>query len=368
MKSEKAIKAKQNLKAYAAKVSKELEKYLANEVEDVFGVSAKEKKLAEILLEHIKSHNTSSGKRLRASFVYYGYRLLDNTKDNELTRASMSVELVHTGLLMLDDFMDQDNLRRGQLTTHEYFKKFHESEGHRGDAKHFGEVIAVNAGLIAISKGYSILANAKFDEEKKNKCLDRLFEGIANTTIGQSFDILLEAEGNAKEQDILDLHLAKTAIYTYENPLHVGAVLAGATAKDLDILSDYALPGGIAFQLQDDILGLFGNEAKTGKSAHSDLKQGKMTLLMIKAFENASGIQKGALKRIWGNKKLTNKDAEIARRIVIETGSLDYSKKIALDWATKAQSAIPAMRLRSWNEEAVDYLDGIAQYMIERDL
>ncbi len=103
------------------------------------------------------------------------------------------------------------------------------------------------------------------------------------------------------EKDVTDIHHGKTSIYTYENPLHIGAILAGASTNDLELLSKYAIPGGIAFQIQDDILGLFGNTEKTGKPAHSDLRQGKMTLLIIKALEKANPNQKSKLLKLWVN-------------------------------------------------------------------
>jgi len=160
--------------------------------------------------------------------------------------------------------------------------------------------------------------------------------------------------------------LAKTAIYTYENPLHIGAILAGTNKDKLELLSKYALPGGIAFQLQDDILGLFGTPEETGKPNFSDLRQGKMSLLILKALEEASIDQKRVIAKAWGNDKVSKNQAEAVRKIVVETGSLDYSRRIAIKWARKAQLAIPEMVKRGWNKNSINYLDGIAQYMVER--
>jgi geranylgeranyl diphosphate synthase type I len=137
---------------------------------------------------------------------------------------------------------------------------------------------------------------------------------------------------------------------------------------DWVLLTRYAEPGGIAFQLQDDILGLFGTPEKTGKPAHSDLRQGKMTLLIVKALEKADETQKKTLLSLWGKHDLTDEEAQDARKIVTDTGSLDYSKEVSISWAKKAQEVIPEMRKRGWNTEGIDYLDGIAQYMVERDI
>lgn len=367
MKSEKARAGKAKLLNFVKLIEKELTNYFKKELKNIFGVSKKEKELNKNILKHIMEHNLRPAKRLRGSFIYYGYRLFKNDKESEIKKVAMSIELIHTALLMHDDFMDQDDTRRGKPTSHEYYKNYHIKNKFRFSSQHYGESMAVTVGDTALMLGFEILGKSNFDPNLKINALNRTFRGITNTTYGQTFDITLEGKGVAAEKDITDLHLAKTAIYTYENPLHIGAILAGANKSDLEILSKYAIPAGVGFQLQDDILGLFGNPEKTGKPAHSDLRQGKMTLLITKALENANKIQKKKLLDVWGNRNLTEKDAEDIRKIVIDTGSLEYSKKISIKWAKKAQLAIPEMKKRKWNEESVNYLDGIAQYMVERD-
>lgn len=367
MKSEKATKAKDNLLKFVSKIEKLLNNYFDSELYKIFSVSAKQKKLNVNILKHIKEHNLRPAKRLRGSFIYYGYRLFKTDEENELLKAAMSIELIHTALLMHDDFMDQDDTRRGLPTTHEYYKKYHSDNKFRFDEQHYGETMAVNVGDVALMQGFKILGQSSFSDESKIEAINRTLTGIANTAYGQAYDVTLESLGVASEEDITDVHHGKTAIYTYENPLHIGAILAGAKQSDLDILSKYAIPGGIAFQIQDDILGLFGNPEKTGKPAHSDLRQGKMTLLIVKALEIADKTQRKKILEVWGNRNLTEKDANDIRKIVIDTNSLDYSKKVSIKWARKAQLAIPDMIKQKWNKRSIDYLDGIAQYMVERD-
>lgn len=367
-KSKKATEAKATLEKFVLKIEKELERYFNNEIAHAFGVSRKERELSVHILKHIKEHNLRPAKRLRGSFVYYGYKLLGGKKEKDILKAAMSIELIHTALLIHDDLMDQDDTRRGKPTTHEFYKTFHTNKGFRFSPSHYGESMAVNSGDTALCIGYEILGKSNFDAGKKVSALNRLFRGITNTALGQSFDITLEGRGSALEKDITDLHLAKTAIYTYENPLHMGVLLAGAKQTDLELISKYAIPGGVAFQLQDDILGLYGDPVKTGKPAHSDLRQGKMTLLIIKALEFGNKNQQRRLKEIWGKRDLTENEANEARKIVRDTGSLEYSHKVSVKWAKKAQKAIPKMKRIGWNKEAINYLDGIAQYMIERDV
>ncbi len=367
-KSQKSIKAKQNLNLFVEKIDKELEKYFNSEIKKPFGISKRERQLSVELLKHIKEHNLRPAKRLRGSFIYYAYLLLGGKTSKAIAEAALSIELVHTALLIHDDFMDQDKVRRNKPTTHVHFETIHKASKYYGDSKHWGESIAVDTGDLALCLGFEILGKSNFRAELKLEALNRLLRGIANTAIGQAYDITIEAQHNANEKDILDLHYAKTAIYTYENPLHIGAILAGAKTNDLKIISEYATPGGIAFQLQDDILGMFGDSEKTGKSDFSDLKQGKVTLLIIKALEKATKLQKKTLLSIWGNPNITTNDAKVARQIITDTGSLEYSIKTSIKLAKKAQIAIPKMKAKGWNIQAIDYLDGIAQYMVEREL
>lgn len=366
--SDKASEAKAMLMEFVLAINEQLELYFKEKVENVFGVSKKEKDLAREILKHVKEHNLRPCKRLRGSFIYHGYNLLGGSRKKAILGAAMSIELIHTALLMHDDFMDQDSTRRGLPTTHEYFGSVHKKNKYRGNGEHYGNSMAINAGDVALMLGFEILGETKFSHKNRVKALNRTFRGIANTAFGQAFDITLEAKGQALEKDILDLHWAKTAIYTYENPLHIGAILAGADERDLQVLSEYAVPGGIAFQLQDDILGLFGTPEETGKPNNSDLRQGKMTLLILKALEKANQQDQRTLRKIWGKHNLSNKDAEVVRKIVIKTGSLKYSEKTAVKWAKKAQLAIPKMQKMGWSKQSVGYLDGIAQYMVERKM
>lgn len=372
--SKEAATAKKTLVQFAKKMDKHLAVYLKKETQAAFGVNSDQKQLVHTLLDHTAEHDLRPAKRARGVFIYFGHKLFDsvrgykNLPEKDIFHAAMSIELVHTGLLMIDDKMDQDDTRRGLPTTHKFFEKYHKDNLNQGDPEFYGDNMAVNLGVTSVSLGYRILAETKADPATVNKALITMFDGIIKTTYGQAYDLTLEALGVGSESDIAALHHAKTGIYTYELPIQVGAMLAGAKSADLKLISKYAIPGGIAFQFQDDILGLFGNPQKTGKPAHSDLRQGKTTLLIAKALELGNKEQIKRLRTLWGKENITDAEADEARKIVVDTGSLDYSKNVSINYALKAQKATHEMRKRGWNKEAVDYLYGIAKYMAERDL
>lgn len=185
---------------------------------------------------------------------------------------------------------------------------------------------------------------------------------ITQTAYGQAYDITLEMMRTWAEDDVVSLHKAKTAIYTYENPLFIGARLAGLSKEVFNILHDYSMDGGVAFQLQDDILGVFGDEGETGKSADSDLKQGKCTLLVLKA------IDRPEVKKVWGNLNATTEELIAAKTAIRDCGSYQYNKDLAIKYAKKAAETANELRNLDLDLDSIDYIQGIAEYMVEREV
>jgi geranylgeranyl diphosphate synthase type I len=340
----------------------------------LFPKSSKINIVAEELLEHISEHNSRPAKRLRASLIYFAYILIrwDNlTKEikESLLIASASIELVHTGLLIHDDFQDQDSIRRWMPTTHKHYEHYHQTHLDIEDSKeHFGASMAINAGDYSLTIGYRLLLKAWFDPVVTLQAMDYMLLWVSQTVYGQTFDIILENTINTTEQDIYDLHHAKTGIYTYLTPLLVWVALAQGSDDIKYKLMEYAIPCGIAFQLQDDVIGLFGDEEKTGKSAYSDIKEGKKTLLMLKAMELCSEHEREILRELWWNADLTLDQAEFVRSVVRSCGALEYSYMKAAEFAKKAQIVIQDLRThdKELSTDVLNYLEGIAEYMASR--
>lgn len=374
----KVLFARDTLTAFVAKIDKVIlqiwhEHKPSSINHTLFTKSKKITSIGEELLDHLMEHNTRAAKRLRASLIYYGYKLISAAKDKDeekLLIASSSIEFVHTGLLIHDDFQDQDNIRRGKATTHKHYENYHETNLQSEYKEHFGASMAINVGDYALTLGYQTLLTSGFAPEVVIAALDCLFQGISQTLYGQSFDIILENSAVFSEQDIYDLHHSKTGIYTYFTPLLVGVILAGWSEKLKYKLMEYALPCGIAFQLQDDVIGLFGDEEKTGKSAYSDIKEGKKTLLILKTLELCTPAERDIITGLWGRGDLTPEQAEFVRNVVKSSGALDYSYKKATEFATQAQKVIQEIieDNTDWalNSEVLDYLEGIAEYMAVR--
>lgn len=331
--------------------------FFGHQMQGGFGFNARQKQVVAQILGHSREYLLRSQKKIRPAFVYYGYRLGGQEPDERIWQAALGVDLVHAALLMHDDFMDRDTLRRGGPTTHKYF------EQQLGGDAHLGEAMAVNVGDALLCLGFELVQGAG-----NPAATAQLLRGITNTAYGQAYDVSLEALGDWTEEDVLVLHRAKTSIYTYENPLFIGAHLAGLSPAALEILRDYATDGGVAFQLQDDLLGVFGTPDKTGKSADSDLLQGKCTLLVLRVLKAGTSAQKRAVERVWGKQKAARKDLDAAKQAVIDSGSYAYSRRLAQELAHKAACAAFRLRELKLNLPAIDFIQGVAQYMVEREV
>lgn len=316
-------------------------------------------------LKHSRKIIMSGGKRARGAFMFYGYLAAGGRELKKIIKASVSIELVNSFLLIHDDIIDQDGKRHGVTTTHEHYRKIGKRFFKNKDAKHFGISMAIIVGDMIAALGNQVLFESEFNPKLVIKALKRLQGIVSMTVVGQSEDIYIEYRGKATVKDILKMYEHKTAKYTFEGPLHLGAILGGADDKFLDRLSKYAVPAGIAFQIQDDILGIFGSEEKTGKPIGSDIRQGKYTVLVAKAFEKASSKQKKVLEKCLGNKNLTKKDINDFRSVIIDTGALKYAKGLAEKLVLEAKKELEKIEM---NPEAKKFLSDIAEYMIEREL
>lgn len=342
--------AKKRLIEFVPEIDVRIAKYFDGELEKEFGFNDKQRKLVEDILGHSKEYILRPTKRLRASLVHYGFMLSGKKPDDKVWEAAMATELVHAALLMHDDFMDLDVSRRGGPTTHKYFeKKFKGS-------RHYGEAMAVNTGDALLCLGFELLAKCGGGDG----VITQMLRSIANTAYGQAYDVSLENFGKWSEDDVMTVHKAKTAIYTYENPLFIGAQLANLPDQVLSILHEYSMDAGVAFQLRDDILGVFGDPSETGKSADSDLLQGKCTLLVLKALDRVE------VQKVWGKRKARKYDIELAKQAILDSGSLEYSKQKTITLAGKAVKTANKLRELGLDSGAVDYIAGIAQYMVER--
>lgn len=355
------MNAKQELQNYKKILDRKLVVFFRERIREARKINP----LAVQAAENLRDLTLAGGKRVRAAFMYWGYKAAGGKEDEKIIEASMSIELTHIFLLIHDDIIDQDGFRHGVPTIHKRYETIARQFYKRKDPFHFGNSMAIIIGDMAAAAGNAIIFNSRFSAEKILEALDKLQDIVRDTVAGEMMDVILEARGKATEKEISEVHKSKTAKYTVEGPLHLGALLAGADKNFLKVLSDYAVPVGVAFQIQDDILGVFGNEKKLGKPVCSDLREGKQTLLVLKAVEKGNSVQRKFIKNVLGNRNITRQEVEKFREIVVNTGSLDYSKKLAKNLVSKGVSA---MEKSAISKDAKDFLVGIAEYIVSREV
>lgn len=354
--------AKKTLAEFKEKVDPYLERYFQKKIQEAGKIDL----IAEETVRLIKDYTMAGGKRIRPAFLYFGYLAAGGKDIKKIMEASMSVELLHSFLLIHDDIIDRDPSRHGVETIHERFKIIGKKYRVGDDHVHFGNSMAMMTGDMTAAMACEIIFNSKFPAEKIIKALDKLQDVIFITVPGEMMDVIMQYAGVATEKEILKMHEGKTARYTFEGPLHLGCLLAGGDAKMLKQFSNYALPLGKAFQIQDDILGVFGDEKKIGKPVGSDIIEGKQTLLVIKALELGNAKQKAIIKKYLKKNNLNKKEIEIFRQVLRETGSLVYSQKLASDFIQEALRVLDKIEFK--NKQAQEFLFGIAKYMLDREV
>lgn len=308
----------------------------------------------------------AGGKRIRPTIVHYAYLASNKKLNRKIIDVEVALELIHNYLLIHDDVFDRDNLRHGVETIHKnYSKKYQSKIKSREDLLHFSNSMAISAGDILVTLANSLVMRTGFKKEILVKVGQLLQETILMAFVGEIKDIELSHSQNISINDILKVHRFKTGIYTFENPIKIGLILSGEkNLKTYEYFSKYAIPLGIAFQLRDDILGLMGDQVTLGKPEGSDIKEGKKTLLTIKALELGNSKQRNFIQHHLGNKNLTKKQLAEFRQIVIDTGSLDYSQKKCEKLVKRALKAL--QKITFCNEKAAIFFNGIAEYIIDR--
>jgi len=353
---------KDELRSFKDKIDPEIKLFF----DKVLDESKKEKLIVTDALKQVKKITLSGGKRLRPALMHCGYLGVGGKDEKEIIKTSVSIELIHIFLLIHDDVIDNDKTRHGQETIHTQYARIGKiiSKGKR-DSKHFGNSMGIVVGDIIGGLGNQILFKANFPAELVVKALHHLQGIVAMVAVGEAQDVFIEHRRSATEKDVMDMYKNKTAKYTIEGPLHLGAILGGAGEDVLEKITQFSVPIGIAFQIQDDILGVFGNEKKIGKPVGSDIREGKQTILVVKAMQTASAKQKKTLNKLLGKKDLTKTEIAEFKKVIIETGALDYSKNLAQKLIKEGKSHLADL---TFNAEAKNFLFGVADYMTAREI
>ncbi|WP_239455301.1 polyprenyl synthetase family protein [Nocardioides gilvus] len=264
----------------------------------------------------------SGGKRFRATFAWWGHRAVrpEVTDERALLRACSALELLQASALVHDDLMDASDTRRGRLAAHKSLEQEHLSRGWPGDSAQYGAAAAILLGDLLLAWSDELLRGCGLPLADVAPALE-IFDLCRSEVIaGQFLDVSVQARGHADVDEAMTVLRYKSAKYSIERPLHVGAALAGATPEVIEALSAFGLPLGEAFQLRDDILGVYGDPAATGKPAGDDLVEGKRTVLVALALANASPADAATLDQALGS-PLDTTQVDQLRGIITDSGA-----------------------------------------------
>lgn len=299
------------------------------------------------------------GKRLRPAFCHWGFVGAGGDADDPLVvNAGAAFELMHAFALFHDDVMDDAASRRGEPTTHTVFAQHHRDGGWHGEARRFGEGVAILVGDLAFVYADQLLADA-------SPAAWRIWNELRiELNVGQVLDIVGSVRNDRRREKAEKICRYKSGKYTIERPLHLGAVMAAPHRADelLPALSAYGLPLGDAFQMRDDVMGAFGDATVTGKPVGGDLREGKPTPLMARAVEAATPAQREVLALV-GTQQLGDDDVARVQQALVDTGALaDLEATIT----RLTDEAVAAIRVAPITDAARDELVALAAYVSQR--
>jgi geranylgeranyl diphosphate synthase type I len=324
-----------SLRAYRPLIDAEMSRFMAS-APQLFGVELSDH--SREALEHLVEYSTRAGKRIRGSLAALTYDTAAGTFHAEQAiQLGVVLELMQNYLLIVDDVMDKSVLRRGQATVHELYRELTADFG----GEHEANMLAVNIGILAQHLANLLLSTIDVPKERLDQAFRVMHTNIAATGFGQLDDLYQQPGRDVSAEDIARKYRLKSSYYTFINPLQLGLVMAGVVDEDnMQACVDFGEPAGIAFQLHDDYLGIFGEHSKTGKPALDDIREGKYTLLMHYALEHAHPHDKARLKIILGKIDADEADLNHVQDILESSGAKAYSQAQAKAQVDKSKEAL----------------------------
>jgi geranylgeranyl diphosphate synthase type I len=344
-----------SLKQLAARVDVRLDEFLAAERDRW---ASFDNELAHPI-DEIRRLVLSGGKRLRPAFCHWGYVGAGGGDNDQIDiDAGAAFELMHAFALFHDDVMDDAASRRGQPTTHTVAAEQHAENDWAGESRRYGEGVAILVGDLAFVYADQLLEEASIEAS-------RIWNELrVELNIGQYLDIL---GGVSRTRDVVKSERIcryKSGKYTIERPLHLGAVLAAPERADelLPHLSNYGLPLGDAFQMRDDVMGAFGDEAVTGKPVGGDLIEGKPTPLLARATRRADDAQRQVLELV-GDPDLDGDTIAKIQQVMIDTGGLD---ELEAHISALTEAAVTSLDAAPITQVAKTELTSLAEFVSQR--
>ncbi len=304
--------------------------------------------VSPLLFDSIKEFTLREGKRLRPLLLiltYKAYAPSTKSISRKLYNASTCMEFLHNFMLIHDDIIDRSDLRRGRPTMHKILAHTVKTN----DPDKLGIDLGIIAGDIVYALAIDAFLSINEPLDRKERALKYFIQTAAFTAMGEFIDTVSGVKGIAEvdEKEVYLNYTLKTARYTFDCPMVTGAILAGADKREISKISAFGILIGQAFQIQDDIIGIFETEEAIGKSILSDLAEGKKTLLVIHAYSTLKGQQLKDFLNIFNKKTKTLKDLEAIKKIFVDAGSLNYALDAVNTRLMKAQKILKTLKMNN---------------------
>lgn len=287
----------------------------------------------------------SGGKRLRPRMTLMAYAAFGGNDPAKMIPVAVAQELLHFSLLIHDDIIDRDYTRYGARNVAGTYKETYaqyaiDSE----DRIHFAHGAAILGGDLMLSSAHKLIALSSLNDEEKMAAQSLLAQGVFEVAAGELLDtessFVPSADGHAHK-----IARYKTAGYSFVTPLLTGATIAGATSEQLQTLRAFAVELGVAFQLADDLLGVFGDELVTGKSTTSDITEGKQTFMIEQATRRMSTEQSSRFSALFGKQSAMPDEIAEVRQILVDCGAKAATEQQIQEHADKAADLLTALKL-----------------------
>jgi geranylgeranyl diphosphate synthase, type II len=296
--------------------------------------------------------NTAGGKRFRPRMVMTAYAALGGDDHQAAAYVGAAFELLHTALIVHDDVIDHDFVRRGAPNVAGSYRDRAASRGASPEvAAHRGTSAAVIAGDLALFNAYRLIDRSGVGDLMRQRLADVMDEALFASAAGELIDVdLADRDDEPHVDDILTMERLKTAVYSFETPLQAGAILADAPDAVITALGEFGRDVGIAYQIVDDVLGVFGLEEETGKTTIGDLREGKRTVLIAYAHTTARWRE---CAHLFGRADLSDVDADELRRALVECGAKAFAEGLARFYANRALTRLAEPLVPSALREAL---------------
>ncbi len=352
------------VKTELASVNEALEAFLETRIE-------RAKKLNSIHIQYydnLKEYLMRGGKRFRPMAVAIACKATSGKINSKsLYRTACSIEILHNASLLHDDLIDHDETRRGGPTFHARYREWYKATISQDSEKasHFGMSAAILGGDTLINLGALAITESNLDPDIGMLCLGYYLRGFEEIIEGVILEMSMVNNPEATSKMYLDMIRMKTAALL-EKSLLMGGAMARATESQMNSLSEYGVKVGQAFQIQDDILGSFGDEAVTGKPSDGDIKEGKKTLLVIEANRLCNADQKKILEKYLGNDKITADEIEKVRDVFRNSGALKSTDVMMNNLLGEGQNALDTAN-PPFNETYKQFMIDLSNFLVKRD-